>query len=312
MDPRFAGIARYPDPAIEVLDPDFLPLRLNAAHVELLATGFRWAEGPVWFGDHRCVLFSDIPNDRICRWDEQTGQVTDFRRPSRHSNGLARDRAGRLLACEHGSRSVTRTEPDGRITTLAARHGGRRLNSPNDLAVAPDGAVWFSDPEFGILGHYEGHPAAHELPTNLYRLDPSGTLEPVVEGLVRPNGVAFSPDARTLYVVESDPAGRRIHAFDVSADGRGLDAGRVLVECPPGQSPDGMAVDALGNLWCGWGTGPGLDGVRVFAPDGRAIGHVHLPIRCANLCFGGAARNRLFMAAGTSLFGLYVNVQGAM
>lgn len=312
MESRFPGIARYPDPAIEVLHADFAPLRLAAAHVELLATGFRWAEGPVWFGDHRCLLFSDIPNDRICRWDEETGQVTTFRRPSRHSNGLARDRGGRLLACEHGSRSLTRTEHDGRITTMAAKHEGKRLNSPNDVAVAPDGAIWFTDPEFGLLGHYEGAPAEPELPTLVYRLDPSGTLEPVADGLVRPNGLAFALDGRALYVVESNPAGRKIHRFEVAADGRGLGAARVLVDCPPGESPDGLAVDALGNLWCGWGTGPGKDGVRVFAPDGRAIGHVHLPIRCANVCFGGLARNRLFMAAGTSLFALYVNVQGAM
>jgi gluconolactonase len=302
---------RYPDPAVVALDPAFEALTLKLAAVERLATGCRWSEGPVWFGDARCLLWSDIPNDRILRWDEETGAVSVFRKPSHFANGNTRDRQGRLVTCEHGSRSVTRTEYDGRITTLVDRFDGKRLNSPNDVVVAADGAVWFTDPAFGILSDYEGHKADAELPMHVYRHEPdTGRTAIAAEGVLGPNGLCFSPDGQTLYVVESRGVPtRKILAYDVR--GGVLSNRRVLIDCGPGTS-DGIRCDAAGNLWCGWGMGdPALDGVMVFAPDGRPIGRIALPERCANLCFGGLKRNRLFMAASRSVYALYVNVAGA-
>ena len=304
---------RYPDPAIEILDPRFERYRVFSAAVERLATGTRWGEGPVWFGDGRYLLWSDIPNDRILRFDEETGAVSVFRKPSGFANGNTRDPQGRLVTCEHGNRRLTRTEYDGAITVLADSFEGKRLNSPNDVAARPDGSIWFTDPPFGIGGHYEGLPAPAELPQNVYRLDPSGTLAPVLEAIEGPNGLAFSPDGKKLYLVRSRARPNRlITVHEVSDDGCRVNAGRVLVDAGPG-TPDGIRCDLDGNLWCGWGMGADeLDGVMVFAPDGTAIGRIALPERCANLCFGGRHRNRLFMAAGQSLYGLYVNTQGAL
>jgi gluconolactonase len=300
---------RYPDPAVEVLDPRFDRCRLKLARIERLATGFRWCEGPVWFGDQRALLWSDIPNNRMMRWDEETGAVSVFRKPSNFANGHTRDRQGRLVSCHHGTRSVTRTEHDGTITVLAEGYRGKRLNSPNDVVVKSDGSIWFTDPTFGILGNYEGHPATPELPTNVYRVDPStGEIAAAIEGIANPNGLAFSPDEKLLYVVECAP--RRILVHDMDGAGRIAGKGRVLID--PGMgTPDGFRCDVEGNLWCGWGMGSEeLDGVRVFSPAGKAIGHIHLPERCANLCFGGLKRNRLFMAASQSVYALYVNTQG--
>lgn len=303
--------ARYPDPAVVVVDESFARYRLPLARVERLATGCRWAEGPVWFGDHRCLVWSDVPNDRMLRWDEETGAVSVFRRPSGYSNGNTRDRQGRLLTCEHGGRRISRTEPDGRVVTVADRFEGRRLNSPNDIVCKSDGSIWFTDPTFGILGWYEGARADPELPTHVYRVDPSGAIRVVAEGIVQPNGLAFSPDESVLYVVESRSVPRKILAFDV-VGGTRLANRRVLVEAELAGTPDGLRVDVDGNLWCGWGMGaPGLDGVRIYNPEGRLIGRIDLPERCANVCFGGAHRNRLFMAASTSIYALYVNTQGA-
>jgi len=302
---------RYPDPAIEVLDSSFARYRLASAAVERLATGFRWCEGPVWFGDGRYLLWSDIPNDCIMRWDEETGAVGVFRKPSNYANGNTRDRRGRLVTCEHGGRRVTRTEYDGAITVLADRFEGKRLNSPNDIVVKSDDSIWFTDPPFGILGHYEGHAAEPELPTHVYRVDgQTGGATVVCSDVERPNGLCFSPDESLLYVVESGSTPRRIRVFDVGEDGRGLKNGRVFVEADPQGAPDGFRCDVDGNLWAGWGTGEGRDGVRVFAPDATPIGRIALPERCANVCFGGAARNRLFMAASQSLYALYVNTEG--
>jgi len=310
---------RYPDPAIEVLDPRFLSYRLVSAAVERLATGMRWAEGPVWFGDGRYLLWSDIPNNRIMKWEEETGAVSVFRKPSNYANGHTRDRQGRLVGCEHGGRRVVRTEYDGSLTVLMDRFEGKRPNSPNDVVVKSDGSVWFTDPPFGILGFYEGAPAPAELPTQVYRFDPAtGQATVVSADVARPNGLCFSPDERRLYVVESGASPRRIRVFDLSADGTRLENDRVFVQCEEGEegkegeTPDGFRCDVDGNLWAGWGLGPGRDGVRVFAPDGTPIGHIHLPERCANLCFGGPARNRLFMAASQSVYALYVNTQGAV
>ncbi len=309
--------SRYPDPAVEVLDAAFLGLRLFSASVEQLASGCRWSEGPVWFGDGRYLLWSDIPNNRILRWDDCSAAVSTFRQPSNHANGHTRDTLGRLVSCEHLTRRITRTELDGQITVLADRFNGKRLNSPNDIVCAADGALWFTDPSFGIHGWWEGAPAAQELPHAVYRLPPQGgALQCMLDDLKAPNGLAFSPDGRELYVIESrcEPW-RRLWAYAVAEKGD-LGAPRLVIDATDGGALDGMAVDVSGHLWCGWGSNgrvapEPLDGVRVFTPQGRSIAHIHLPERCANLCFGGAARNRLFMAASHSLYALYVNTQGA-
>jgi gluconolactonase len=304
---------RYPDPAVVVLDPRFAKYRVTSAAVERIATGMRWAEGPVWFGDGRFLLWSDVPNDRIMKWEEETGVVSAFRKPSGHANGHTRDRQGRLIGCEHLGRRLTRTEYDGSITTLVERFNGARLNSPNDVVVKSDGSIWFSDPLFGILGWYEGLPAPSERPECVYRHDPAtGQTTVATDALVRPNGLCFSPDEKRLYVVESGATPKRIRVFDVADDGTTLTNDRVFFTCEEGSSPDGFRCDVDGNLWAGWGTGEGQDGVRIFAPDGTTIGRIHLPERCANLCFGGKHRNRLFMAASQSVYALYVNTQGAL
>jgi gluconolactonase len=307
---EFHPSARYPDPAIQIVDQSFARYRLASAKVERLATGFRWAEGPVWIGDGRYVLWSDIPNNRVMRWDEETGQASVFRKPSNFANGHTRDRHGRLLSCEHGGRRVTRTEYDGTITVLADRYEGKPLNSPNDIVCKSDGSIWFTDPNFGILGYYEGYMAPSELPTNVYRLDgATGQISVVAGDITRPNGLAFSPDESRLYLVESGPP-RNIFVYDVNDGGTRLANRRTHIEVGQG-TPDGFRCDVDGNLWCGWGMGQeGLDGVHVFNPDGKLIGQINLPERCANLCFGGTYRNRLFMAASTSLYSLYVNTQG--
>ena len=298
---------RYPDAAVKELDASFARLRLPLAKIERLASGCRWAEGPVWFGDARCLVWSDIPNDRMLRWDEETGSVSVWRKPSGYANGNTRDRQGRLVTCEHGGRRVSRTEPDGRIVTLVDSFERKKLNSPNDVVCKSDGSIWFTDPSFGILGWYEGAKAEPELPTNVYRWE-AGNLSVAAEGINQPNGLAFSPDESLLYVVESRSVPRKILAFDVGRNG--LSNRRVLIEAGPG-TPDGFRCDTEGNLWCGWGMGAeGLDGVHVFNPEGRLIGRIDLPERCANVCFGGVQRNRLFMAASTSLYSLYVNTQG--
>jgi gluconolactonase len=314
----FTPSQRYPDPLVEVLDERFLKLRLFSATVEQLTTGLRWAEGPVWFGDGRYLLVSDIPNDRILRWDDASGAVSDFRQPSNKANGNARDRQGRLLTCEHLTRRVTRTEYDGSITVLADRYEGKRLNSPNDIVCANDGSIWFTDPSFGIASHWEGEPAEQELPHAVYCVAPDGKLQQVINDLQAPNGLAFSPDEKLLYVIESRATPhRKIWAYDLRPDGA-LANKRLVVDAQGPGALDGFAVDVLGNLWCGWGSNgaadadaQALDGVRVFAPDGTAIGHIQLPERCANVCFGGRQRNRLFMAASHSVYALYVNTQGA-
>jgi gluconolactonase len=305
---------RYPDPAITALDVLFEKYWLKLSCVERLATGCRWSEGPVYFGDGRYLLWSDIPNNRILKWEEETGAVGIYRRPSNFANGHTRDRQGRLVSCEHGGRRVTRTEYDGAITVLIDRFEGKRLNSPNDLVVKSDGTIWFTDPTFGILGNYEGYKSEPEIDANVYRLDPAtGKATIVAEGVLGPNGLCFSPDEQVLYIVESRGVpNRKILAFDVRNGGRAIGNRRVLIDAGPG-SPDGMRCDVDGNLWCGWGMGTEeLDGVMIFAPDGKPIGRIALPERCANLCFGGLKRNRLFMAASQSLYALYVNTQGAL
>jgi len=306
----------YPDAAVEIVDPRFAKYKVNNAAVERLYTGTRWAEGPVWVGDGRYLLFSDIPNNRILRWLEDTGEVSVFRSPSNYSNGNTRDRQGRLITCEHDTRRVTRTEHDGTITVLVDHFQDKPFNAPNDLAVHSDGAIWFTDPGYGIMSNYEGHKAKFELPANVYRLDPNTReMAVVASGLDKPNGICFSPDEKRLYIVDTgepkragDP--RPIHVYDVD-DGKRLKNGRMFVDMKGGSS-DGIRCDVDGNVWsaAGWGN-EGFNGVHVFAPDGTLIGKIILPETCANLCFGGAKKNRLFMAASQSLYAVYVGTEGA-
>jgi len=301
---------RYPDPLITALDPRFKKYHLPLSSVERLWVGTRWGEGPVYFGDARCLVWSDVPGNVMYKWDEETGQVSPFRKPSNNGNGNTRDRQGRLITCEHLTRRVTRTDYDGSITVICDSFEGKRLNSPNDVVVKSDGSIWFTDPQFGILGDYEGDKAESELPTNVYRIDPqTGKASVVMEGINQPNGLAFSPDEKKLYVVESRAEPRKILSFEVGGSDK-LSNRKVLIDAGPHGTPDGFRVDVDGNLWCGWGMTPELDGVRVFSPEGEPIGHISLPERCANLCFGGKKRNRLFMAAAHSLYSLYVNTQG--
>src|SRR5437660_10571139 len=249
---------RYPDPAIQILDPSFAKYRLALAGVERLATGMRWSEGPVYFGDARCVMWSDIPNNRILRWDEATGRTSVSRRPSNNANGNTRDRQGRLVTCEHDARRVTRTEYDGAISVIVDHFDNKRLNSPNDVVVKSDDSIWFTDPPFGILSNYEGHKATPELPTNVYRVDTAGRASVVTGDVSRPNGLAFSPDESRLYVVASGVSPRTIRVFDVVGNGLARATRRVFVDCGQGV-PDGFRCDTDGNLWCGWGGGEGQD-----------------------------------------------------
>lgn len=310
-DGQWAPSLRYPDPLIKSLDKRFAKYHLPLSSVDRLYAGTRWGEGPVWFGDGRFLLWSDIPNNRVLKWEEETGAVSVFRKPSNHANGHTRDRQGRLIACEHSGRRVVRFEYDGTITVIADRYQGKRLNSPNDVVVKSDGSIWFTDPRFGLLSYYEGEIVEQELPLNVYRVDgKTGEITVVADDINAPNGLAFSPDENKLYIVESRSEPRTILSFDVTGNGDRISNRKLLIDSGPQGTPDGFRVDIDGNLWCGWGMAPGLDGVRVFSPQGEPLGHISLPERCANVCFGGRHRNRLFMAAAHSLYALYVNTQG--
>jgi len=308
---------RYPDPRIEALDARFKAKIGNAA-IERLATGFRWCEGPVYFRDGGYLLWSDIPNNRIMRWSEDDGHVSIFRQPSNNSNGNTRDREGRLISCEHDSRRVTRTEHDGSITVLIDRFEGKPLNAPNDAVVSADGAVWFTDPFFGNLGNYEGHKVQFELPPQVYRLDPkTGRATLAASGFGGPDGIAFSADEKKLYVVDTgvmSAIGRdsNIRVFDV--DGEKLTNDRIFVpNFGAAARSDGVRTDMDGNVWCTAGNGdPKEDGVRCYAGNGDLIGKIHIPETCANLCFGGKKRNRLFICGSTSIYAVYVDTVGAL
>ena len=318
--------SRYPDSHLESAKPklsfgpsDF-PAFAGTMAVERVATGFRWAEGPVYFAAGRYVLFSDIPNNRIMRFSEDDGHLSVYRQPSMNSNGNTIDREGRLITCEHSGRRVTRTELDGSITIIADKYNGKKLNSPNDVVVASDGSIWFVDPAYGIGGYYEGIKAEPEQEKkNVYRVDPkSGDIKVVVDDFVEPNGITFSPDEKKLYVIDTgftdgpdNPS--HIRVFDVDIGSGKVSNGKVFAEMPKPSITDGMRCDTAGRVWCsaGWGD-PKEDGVRCYTPDGDLLGKIHIPETVANLCFGGQQRNRLYICGSTSLYAVYTGVQGAM
>jgi gluconolactonase len=293
----------------EVHHRKYSDLVIPICALEKLAEGMLWTEGPVWFAEHDYLVFSDIPNARLMRWVPGLGCAV-FRPFSSYVNGNTRDRQGRLVSCEHGGRRVTRTEVDGGLTVLADRYGDKRLNSPNDAVVASDGAVWFTDPPYGILSDYEGHRATPEYGGSyVFRVDPAtAKAEPVATDFVKPNGLAFSPDERLLYVADSgvshDPVGpHHIRVFHV--DGKRLSGGEVFAEISPGL-PDGLRVDSQGNVWTS-----ARDGVHTYAPDGTLLGKIKVPAMVSNLCFGGPKRNRLFITATDAVWAIYVGVSGA-
>jgi gluconolactonase len=272
--------------------------------LERLHTGCRWTEGPAYFPAGRYLVFSDIPNDRLLRFDEATGAVGVFRQPSRYANGHTVDRHGRLVSCEHGGRQVTRTEYDGSVTVLADRYQGKRFNSPNDIVERADGTLWFTDPSYGIDTDYEGHCAPSEIGgCHVYRLDPaSGDVRIVADDFIRPNGLAFTRDERQLYIV--DTRLRHIRLFDVADDGT-LAGGAVFAECDAG-SFDGVRLDDTGRIWAA-----AHDGLHCFDPDCSLIGKLLVPQVVSNLTFGGTRRNQLFVTATTSLYSIRVNFNGA-
>ena len=294
----------------EVLDPRFRTLVFPNVHVETLYTGCRWAEGPAWFAAGRYLVWSDIPNDRMLRWDETDDSVSVFRQPAMNSNGHTVDTQGRLVSCEHRARCVSRTEHNGTRTVLAAHFQGKRFNSPNDVVVKSDGSVWFTDPSYGIDSDYEGDAASSELDAQrVYRITPAGdAITVVATDFVQPNGLAFSPDESLLYVVDTGATHQadgphHVRRFSVDANGT-LTGGAVFAVCPVGLY-DGLRVDVHGNLWLSAG-----DGVHCHAPDGTLLGKVLIPETVANLCFGGAKRNRMFICGTTSLYSVYLNTRG--
>jgi gluconolactonase len=297
--------------AFEHFDARFKFMTIGSAAVYPLFENCRWAEGPVWFADQNCLIWSDIPNNRMMRYVPD-GTVDVFRANSNNSNGNTRDRQGRLVTCEHGARRVTRTEADGSITVIADTHKGKRLNSPNDVVVKSDGSIWFTDPPYGIMSDYEGNKGEQEQDgCYVYRVDPkSGKISVVVDDFVRPNGLAFSPDEKILYIADSarshDPAGpNHIRAFTVRENGT-LKGGEVLVALDDGGLPDGIRLDTEGNIWSS-----ALDGVRVFSREGTPLGMIRLPQAVANLTFGGPKRNRLFITSTHALYSVYVAATGA-
>lgn len=290
----------------ESFDQKFDTSILGNAPVKQLATGFDWVEGPVWFGDANCLLFSDIPNNRIMRWSPETG-ISIYREPSSFSNGHTRDRQGRLISCEHGSRQVTRTEHDGSLTVIADQFDGKRLNSPNDVVVKSDGTIWFSDPHYGIMTNYEGYKSEQELSCNVYRVDPkNGNIQAVITDMNCPNGLAFSADEKQLYVADTG----RIFSDDeqlikvYEVDGSACENGRDFFKIEPGCA-DGIRFDSDGNLWSS-----AADGVHCISPDGVLLGKILVPETVSNICFGGRSKHQLFITATTSIYTIHLNRQG--
>jgi gluconolactonase len=300
---------QYPDPDIIALDPRFRRYIVGNTAIRRLHFGTQWAEGPAWNGVGRFLVWSDIPNNVQMRWTEEDGRVTVFRNPSGYSNGNTFDFQGRQISCEHGGRRVVRYEHNGTMTVIADRFEGKRLNSPNDVAVNPDGSIWFTDPTYGIRGNYEGFKNEQEAKEAVYRVDAqTREVAKVTDDQSGPNGICFSPDYKKLYVADTG-MGRDIRIYDV--DGKALRNGKRFAQLDiPGtgapSAADGIRADVDGKIWCG-----ARPGVQVVAPDGTRIGMIRLPETCANVCFGGSRRNRLFMAASESLYAVYVETQGA-
>ena len=301
---------RYPDPDVVALDNRFRRYMIGNTTIKRLYTGTLWSEGPAWNGVGRYLVWSDIPNNVQMRWLEEDGRVTVFRNPSGYSNGNTFDFEGRELSCEHGNRRVVRYEPDGTTTVIADKFQGKRLNSPNDIAVLPDGSIWFTDPTYGIQGTYEGFKAQSEIKDAVYRVDAkNGQIEKVTDDADKPNGICFSPDYKKVYVADTGMP-HDIRVYDI--DGKSLKNGkRLLVMTNPtasGQNAaaDGIRCDVDGNIWAG-----AAPGVQIITPAGEPIGVVRLPENCANISFGGTKRNRLFMAASQSLYVVYVQTAGA-
>ena len=295
----------------DVRDERFAKLIHRNAGPELLWSGGRWTEGPVYFPAGRYVIFSDIPNDRILRWDEMNGEVAVFEKPSRNQNGHTLDREGRLIACEHRERCVSRYEFDGSRTVLADSYDGKRLNSPNDVVVKSDGSIWFTDPSYGIDSDYEGDAAPMEQDgRHVYRIAPDGGITRVIDDMKQPNGLAFSLDESVLFVADTGKThfpdcAPKIRRYPLGPDGKSVGAGEDFVHCESGLF-DGFRLDTHGNIWSS-----AADGVHCFAPDGTLLGKILIDEVVANLCFGGPKRNRLFICATTSLRSVFVNVRGA-
>jgi gluconolactonase len=293
----------------EIRSPRFARYILSNATLELLATGFRWIEGPVWMGDANCLLFQDLPNDRTMRWIEGQG-VSVYRAPSNYANGQTRDRQGRLIACSHRERCLYRTEYDGRITKLIDHHAGKRLNAPNDIVVKSDGSIWFTDPLYGISNDYEGGRQASEQPPAVYRLEPeTSEIRIVANDFDGPNGLAFSPDETRLYIAETgnqtEQSPRQyIRVFNVESDGATLSGGDIFYKIEPGYC-DGMRVDEYGNVWSS-----AADGVHCISADGELLGRIFVPHRVSNVTFGGPAKNRLFIGGSTTLYAIFLNCRG--
>jgi gluconolactonase len=304
---------RYPDPDVIALDPSFAKYPLFNAVIYRHYVGTKWAEGPAWSAEGHYLVWSDIPNNRQLRLMEDDDHVSVFRNPAGYSNGNTFDYEGRQLSCEHAGRRVVRYENNGTVTVIADKYNGKSLNSPNDIVVHPDGGIWFTDPPYGILGNYEGFAAKQENKEAVYRVDgKTGRIEIVTDDLDKPNGICFSNDYRKLYVCDTGKP-RNIRVYDV-ADNKlrnGREFTNMVVQGVGKGLADGIRADVDGNVWAGANGGPGYDGVHVISPQGQTIGVIRLPEICANLCFGGSKRNRLFMAGSQSLYSIYVGTQGA-